>query len=703
MKINILDPSVYNRIAAGEVVENPASVVKELVENSIDAGATAITVYLENAGLKRIEVVDNGVGIAKEELYKTVLPHATSKLREAVDLDTISTLGFRGEALASIAAVSEFTVKSRFQECLDAYSMEVCYGQAAEPIMCTYACGTSVTVAKLFANVPARYKFLKTSKAEESNVTKTVGQLILANPYIAFEYIVDGISSIRFIGDGLLSAIRAVYGGKIADSMIEVQETERNGIRVSGYISHPKLSKPNRSFQNFILNGRVFGDQTVSIMAQNAYEGRLMQRCFPIVVLNILMPFDDVDVNVHPSKREVRFKNPKDVHGAIYRVIQSTLFQEEYQSTQNFCDLLDGESKLATVESLNRPTVSEENPNHWFEHQDRSQSPQLTLREPLTPNEVEYLNEYITADGRIVNPDDDFVMPNSILQRGTVILEKPKELPKIPVLQCELDLQKGKKLSKNRVYRKQPSEKPLENGVKITPRGIGLKQTDGISSAGAAKTDFLRVRGAVDMEAERSIQTEVLKKEGSVRVVGQLFKTYLILEANGKLLIVDQHAAHERLYYDKFMEKYKKKRVEKQMLLVPYTQKMEGADLENIRTVAPQLSELGFELEFGKDDEVILNSVPADLRDLNLNAFFDELMSGNDPYQFKIPTIVRERIMKASCRAAIKAGEELNMLQIQALIKLFKQESTGLCCPHGRPVFVQITRAELEKMFGRRA
>lgn len=333
-KINILDKSVYNRISAGEVVENPASIVKELVENSIDAGANRITIDIENGGIKSITVTDNGCGMEKDDISLAVLAHATSKIKTGADLDTISTLGFRGEALASIAAVSELTIKSKYYDESVANFIEVKGGEVTSAGECAMAGGTQISVRSLFFNTPARFKFLKTPKSEENAITALVAELIFANPYIAFHYTADGAVIYHTNGDCLESCIYAVYGDTIGNNMIRI-DFEDKGYMLHGYIARPasEAIKNNRTKQTFIVNGRVINEPTISAVVQNAYGELLMKRTFPILILDIVIPFDMVDVNVHPNKREVRFADAKKINGIIYHTIKDAI-EKETASTQ---------------------------------------------------------------------------------------------------------------------------------------------------------------------------------------------------------------------------------------------------------------------------------------------------------------------------------------------------------------------------------
>lgn len=349
-KINLLDKAVYNRISAGEVVENPASVVKELVENSIDAGADSITVEIENGGIKSISVTDNGCGIAKEDLTLAVLPHATSKIKTASDLDTIATLGFRGEALASIVEVSETTIKSKYIESETGNYLEIKGGETQSEGICPMSCGTQITVRSLFYNTPARYKFLKTPKGEENNVTSLMAELIFANPTVSFCYSADGEVVFRTYGEGLQEAIYAVYGNDVGDNMIPVY-FEENGYKISGYVARPATEaiKNNRTKQTFVINGRTVFDSTISAVIQNAYGEFLMKRTFPSIIIDVVMPFDSVDVNVHPNKREVRFADARKINGIIYHAVknavekdaeslQESIFTQIHNLPQSSCD-----------------------------------------------------------------------------------------------------------------------------------------------------------------------------------------------------------------------------------------------------------------------------------------------------------------------------------------------------------------------------
>ena len=323
-KINLLSSKIYNRIAAGEVVERPASVVKELVENSLDAGATSISIEIENGGISSIKITDNGCGIEKSELKKALMPHATSKISSLKDLDNISSLGFRGEALASIASVSKITIVSKIDETELGASIYSEGGTFSEPIDCGAIKGTEITVNNLFYNTPVREKFLKTARSEESEISSMVSKFILGNTSVAFKYTADGKIVYQSYGDGFESALICIYGPQILSDCFYI-DTEKNGIKIKGYLGKHHFTKGNRTYQTVFLNGRYINNQTISSAVNNAYSSYLMKRQYPFYVLSLSVPTEIVDVNVHPNKLDVRFANNQIIYGSVYSVVSKVL------------------------------------------------------------------------------------------------------------------------------------------------------------------------------------------------------------------------------------------------------------------------------------------------------------------------------------------------------------------------------------------
>lgn len=367
-KINILDSTVYNQISAGEVVENPASIVKELLENSIDAGAQNITVMIEDGGIKSIQIIDDGMGMVEKDLYNSILPHATSKILNAEDLATISTLGFRGEALASISSVSEIEIKSRYFETDIAYGLTVKGGVTISKGVVPLSKGTSITVNNLFYNTPARYKFLKSKRGEQNLVTELIQNMILSNEMVAFRYCIDKKLVYSSGGNGLKSALESIYSQDIVENLLEV-DYEENPYKIKGFIAKPSSPsiKFNRSYQSIIINGRIVKDFSLSSVVHNAYGERLMRRTFPLFVLDIIMPFDLVDANVHPNKKEVRFAANCKINGMIYKAIKNTLEQSGNQMREEMSFLKKDVPQSKEIEEASDVFSPGENYNSLYE------------------------------------------------------------------------------------------------------------------------------------------------------------------------------------------------------------------------------------------------------------------------------------------------------------------------------------------------
>lgn len=647
MKINLLDSSIYNLISAGEVVENPASVVKELVENAIDAGARNVSVYIEDGGIKSIEVIDDGAGIPKEELPKTILPHATSKIKEADDLYTIATLGFRGEALASISAVSEFEIRTKYFESEHGAYLYFKGGES-EIGDCAHNEGTSIKVANLFYNTPARYKFLGSKSSEEGQVTKQMFRLILANPEVAINYYVDGKITYASSGEGLKSAVESVFGAKIASSLIEVEEPEAvEGLRVNGYISPENVYKNNRNFQIVILNGRVISDQTISQTIQNAYGSRLMSRCFPIFVLNIIMPFDEVDVNVHPNKKEVRFQNSRKVYGHIYRLVTRILDGYDFQKRQSLI------ADFSSISNENDQKQVDFSPIGDVKKEEGEVKPVLSFEDAL--NLVRGKTNS-TVD-RVSEPAPSTYTPTPSSFRSFVPSVKPSSS-----IITELD--------------PFTEEKVVENNTKTT-----------------IQTSF-----------EVDYHKDLVKKVKNYTVIGQFFDTYLAIECEDKIIFIDQHAMHERIIYDNLVESWSEKEISYQPLMIPYVYENGLEEIALILENKDILVTLGFEIEEFGGNAIRVSAVPtliADKLDLNslLNNLANELKLGK---LSSIQDMGKDKLAQMACKSAIKGGKSFDAEQIEWVMDYFNKGNLPLQCPHGRPTAIVYTRAEFEKLFRRR-
>ena len=645
-KINVLQPGVFNMISAGEVVERPASVVKELTENSIDAGATDISVTVEEGGIRRITVSDNGTGILKEDMRAAFLPHATSKLAEIADLDTIATLGFRGEALASIASVSEVTLVSRADgsDCANLIRLEG--GAVAEERADSRAKGTSVTVENLFFNTPARLKFLKKASAELRYVTDAVEKLVLANPSLRISYACEKGSIIEHSGGELADAIAAVYPDLDLSRFIAVERVSSSGVRVSGYVSEVNYTAPTRSRQTVIVNGRVVENDTVSAAVDKAYRDYLVKRTYPMYVLDVVVPFDEVDVNVHPAKSEVRFRNKNAVFGAVFRAVEEALKSVFGGEPHGFAPLekaeYDAPAAYGNYEQTALDTASLYAGNGSLRYAD-----------PPSAGSVSYGSDRAGTDASYDVPFD----LSSLRNAGGV--------------------RRGSR-------RGDAADSPIEP--------FALRPHPGTDEA------FIVSRTEADDEdLANSLNNKFRLFDGTV--VGQVFDTYLIVERANVVYIIDQHAAHERILYDKLSSSLASEY--SQTLLVPHKLRLSGEEQEYFEKIMPSLNAMGFIIE-KKTGSYIVYAVPEPVVRMDFNRFLAELFSHMlDDGEVKISDLLKDVVCRDACRAAIKGGEHLTRRQIEYVLSNLIDDKGSLPqkCPHGRPAVVALTRRDFEKMF----
>ena len=647
-------------ISAGEVVERPASVVKELVENSIDAGATVIDISVAGGGIRRISVSDNGGGIAREDMRTAFLPHATSKLKEISDLDTVSTLGFRGEALASIASVSEVTAVSRSKGSAVATEVRLNAGKVVYEGDNSRAEGTVITVENLFFNTPARLKFLKKPSTEQAYIRETVEKIALANPALRLTLSDENGVIMQNEGGSLIDAIAAVYPSLDAGRLVAVDRISSSGVAVRGYVSEVDYTAPTRARQTAIVNGRVVECETVTAAAEKAYKDFLVKRTYPMFVLDILVPFDEVDVNVHPAKTEVRFRNGNAVFGAVFRAVD-----EAVQSTLGGrqAGFAPAES---TAESVPAPSISPEqiaiDAEAFYAVQDAVGQSEKTSESP--------------EHAATVSSDDGVSLSG--------LRKKP------------LDISSFERLAP---YGKRPRTFAAERPVGSYQVG-GVKDDSDKNLASSMDSLFVTeaaVRG--DEDFANSSSPKFLDFDGVI--VGQVFSTYLIVERKDCVYIIDQHAAHERVLYDKLMSSMTAEY--SQGLILPYKKRFSGAEEEYLEKLLPSLREMGFDIE-KKDGNFYIYAVPAPLVRMDFDKFLGLLFENMlDDGEISIRSLLRETVSREACRAAIKGGETLTRRQIQYVLSNLVDEDGNLpaSCPHGRPAVVKLTKKDFEKMFKR--
>lgn len=666
-KINILKPDIYNKIAAGEVVERPSSVVKELIENSIDAGADSISIEISDGGISYIRISDNGCGMDKEDLTRAVMPHATSKIVNADDLFKINTLGFRGEALASIAAVSKMTLTSCSGEG-GAFSLRVNGGTVEDISPCGRGQGTTTEIKDIFFNTPVRLKFLKKPKQEEKDVTYTVSQLILANPDISFTYIADG-EQIFNTSNGLINAIYAVYGSEIAENLTEHRRSVGD-ISICGYIGKQGYGKHNRNYQTAIINGRVIANNIISTAVSQAYGTTLMKRTYPVYVLNIDMPIDQLDVNVHPNKREVRFKDSNKVFAAVYKFVMSAL--AEQTSYLKLSDSRETENN-AFVKSTAQSNISNIIDKSSNNYEIAAKSEQITTY-LANSNQVrqDYPHKLPEQYGNAAQDNSQKIR----ISNDTNVLNTKER-------QSSLSDKLKEKFSNVNTYVE--SAKTVRKTMVAQPPQYNRSTTD--KSLYKMSSPLLE---AVDKELS-----------GDYTVIGQIFKTYLIIERKDRVYLIDQHAVHEKFIYDEYVKQVENMSVSSQQLLVPFVFDADSEQYEFIAKIIGELRAIGFEIEEFGGLNYKISAIPYVLTGLDLDAFFNDICNDKGKIgTIKLSDMLKENLMQRACKRAIKSGDRLSNANI---VKLFGNMDNGIPmqCPHGRPAVLEYTRNDLDKLFKR--
>ena len=664
-KINVLDAHVAELIAAGEVVERPASVIKEMVENAIDAGATAVTVEIKNGGVSYMRVADNGSGIAREDVPVAFLRHATSKVSGQSDLEAIGTLGFRGEALASIAAVARVELLTRTQE--EAVGTRYVVEGGEEKLLDDAGCpqGSTFLIRDLFYNTPARMKFLKKDVTEANAVAGVLDKIALSHPEISLRFIREGKEQLHTPGDGKLqSAIYAVYGREFTRGLMPVDYT-LNHVRVWGFVSRPANSRPNRSMQQFFINGRYVKSRTAMAALEEAFKGSVMVGKFPACVLHLEMSFQAVDVNVHPAKLEVRFVNERPVFDAVYHGVKSALQKEDRPK----------EVTLQGQRELLRPV----SPEIRGEQISLGESPRQEAPAPARP----------VAAKEALRP---MTMPS---------LTPPAPKPEIkakPVFPSEMLQDSG-----HSPYRAVPLTSSASSETAPAPEGFPAEQPASPSReeppvwpqpAEAAVPP-------VPEEAPAAPEPEKAPPAPPARLIGEAFGTYLLLQqGDDQLVVIDKHAAHERLLYEKLRKEGGG--AEAQMLLEPAAVTLDKNEYAAVLGAKELFAQAGFEVEDFGGGTVLVRSAPLSLdREDAASAVMEMagylLSSRRDLTTEHLDWLYHN----IACRAAVKAGDFSSPQELEALARQLRENPDVRYCPHGRPVSVVITRRELEKQFGR--
>ncbi len=640
-KINVLDKHTAELIAAGEVVERPSSVIKELVENSMDAGATSISVDIKNGGVTYMSVTDNGEGIERDDVPVAFLRHATSKVRIATDLDAIETLGFRGEALASISAVARVEMVTRREQDLAGthYAIEGGDGGELSDIGC--AKGTTIVVKDLFYNIPARMKFLKKDVSEGNAVAAVMDRLALSHPEIAFRFTRDGKEELQTVGDGdLRGCIYSVLGRDFSKNLLPVDYTY-NGIKVTGFVSSPTSPRPNRTMQHFFVNKRYVKTKTAMAALEQAFKGSIMGGKFPACVLFIDLPPETVDANVHPAKVEIRFIDERPVFSAVYHAAKTAL----------------EESTRAKSVTLNRPSA--------IPVQQTGAQLKLDFSKPISA---------------------------SVIKSEPIVKTTPPPVSHKPLSAPDI-------VRISEIY-----------SVETTPKTM-LRDSAMYTEAPTPKSD-VRENTAPAVCNESPLPVSIPEKEETVvniveeedirpevRYIGEVFATYLLVEMDDTLYVIDKHAAHERLLYNQLVSTPHN---ESQQLLVPIAVTLSAEELDALMEHTEELLQVGFEVDEFGGKEVLIRAVPLLLAGCDIEQTIREIAGGFADGANTVKSSAIDWIYHSTaCRAAVKAGNLNSAHELEQFAKRVLYNDDIRTCPHGRPVCFSLTRKEIEKQFGR--
>lgn len=663
-QINVLSKEISELIAAGEVIERPSSVIKELVENSIDSGARHITVEIKNGGTTYMRVTDDGCGIAFDDVPKAFLRHATSKISEKDDLDNIFTLGFRGEALASVCAVSKVELMTKQKD--DVYgtrytiegSVEVSHEESGCPD------GTTVIIRDIFYNVPARAKFMKKDVTEANAVSSIVQKIALSHPDIAIKMIRDNRVEFNSSGDGeLYSAVYAIFGKDFVRDLLPV-DYEENGIKISGYIIKPLYAKFNRSFQNFFVNGRFVKSKLCSAALENSYENMIMTGKFPACVLMIDMHPSQMDVNIHPTKAEVRFINEKQVTNAIYFAVKNTFSQSgliyEFETKQQ---------------------------RDWYKQPEP---------EPVIQQEIMF-----TPISDIAKKEEEMRKTEDIPQPASAPIIKPD----IPIVKpdtsrewAELD-KKPEEKSEYAVFKSEPAEeKPL-----LDRKNLDLEAVKSAAEAAEEGFKYLDVKAFEKKKEPEIVQPTVQQEKPTIpeiKVIGEAFGLYVIVESEGKLIMIDKHAAHERIIFERL--KSRNCRQYSQKLLVGIKLLLTAEEIDALENNSELLEDMGFTFDFSEKPYITATAIPTFLMDCDAEAMICEVAENLRRHKLNPQSSYLDDVLhNMACKAAIKANDKNTPEEMKALAEQVFADEKIRHCPHGRPVMFTMTKANIDHQFKR--
>lgn len=658
--IQVLDQITIDKIAAGEVIERPASIIKELVENAIDAGASAVTVEIKEGGISFIRITDNGCGIPKGEVPLAFLRHSTSKIRSVDDLSTVASLGFRGEALSSIAAIAqvELITKTKDEVTGTRYRIE---GGAEKSIEDTGAPdGTTFLVHQIFYNTPARRKFLKTPMTEASHVSELMTRLALSHPEVSIQFINNGQEKLHTSGNGKLKdIIYHVFGRDIANNLLETNE-RIDGIQVQGFIGKPIISRGNRNYENYFINGRYVKSNIIAKAIEDAYKDFTMQHKYPFTALHFTMDGTDLDVNVHPTKMELRFSNQQGVYNFIYNALKQTLSEPELIP------------RVELPEAKEVPVKAEK-------IVERKQE------QPMTPVREERKTPVIEEEKNL-----DYFM-KKMRERVTAYHQQAVEVKPIPAPSV---------IQENVNYEALPASQVAAVKQPVPEQRTVAKEPMPEQAVAPREEKSVVTEKQLDFFEEKLLTKKAAQE---YKIIGQLFETYWLVEFHEQLYIIDQHAAHERVLYEKTLRGMKDREFTSQYLSPPIILNLSMQEEEALNTHMDIFTNIGFEIEPFGGDSYAIRAVPDNLFSIAKRELFTEMLDQlvDGIHSSLAPDIVAEKVASMSCKAAVKGNSRLSAAEVETLIGELLELENPYHCPHGRPTIIAMTKRELEKKFKR--
>lgn len=743
-KIAVLDQNTIDKIAAGEVVERPASVVKELVENAIDAGSTAITVEIKEGGISFIRVTDNGGGMMKEQVPLAFLRHATSKIEKVEDLMMISSLGFRGEALSSIAAVGQVELITKTPEALTGIRYLIEGGKEKSLEEIGAPCGTTIIVRNLFFNTPVRAKFLKTAMTEAGYVSTYMEQLALSHQDISFKYMVNGQTKLHSSGNASLKdVIYGIYGRDIARELAGVTY-EKNGISIEGFAGKPVIARGNRTFENYYINGRYVKSKVIMKAIEDAYKPYMMQHKYPFVCLQYNIQGDEIDVNVHPTKMEVRFQNQQAVYQATYEALTSVLahrelipdielvrekeketsekngrktagpepfeqrrraglFHTNQQSAGNLPPQQARPLHTSQIQRAEQFGVQQAQRPEQINAQQKQQTEQINAQQTQQPGHIaEESSSYKYDSASETSASKSGIGPDSeIPENGNPIGVHPAVIR--PVSDEKIQPSKDNAVADTSSF-SAPSVQPVKSSPFPAPDMQPAKYSNSDAPANPGEDtsqDTVILKNTQQMEL---FDDKLLSKKARQhhRIIGQLFDTYWLVEYDEKFYIIDQHAAHEKVLYERFMKEFEQREIISQMVSPPEIIALSLQEAALLKEQMEIFEQFGFEISSFGGKEYSISAVPANLYGVTVQELFIEILDSLESEgRNKTPELITHRIATAACKAAVKGNQMLSVLEADKLIDELLGLENPYHCPHGRPTIVSMTKYELEKKFKR--